>query len=841
MGKNIKLGDIFQLGDILALLVIVAGVLIAIFLEGLAVKLIGVSVAVLGGLAIIMLISQRLSDMVESNKFNLQNQPNFTMTIVKDASAKRQTIEDFNISFGNQDDLLDIQNTMGADEGFRIVSKSTRSTNVPKPIDPVDTTPSVAHNPDNNVTESELQNETVDLDSIASNSLDLSNDKQISVETVNNLASEDISQSDIKQNIEFETIPEKPKKNDYSDVINQDKSEMTITNSEKEINHIVEIYDNIEDKDLEISEETIDNETQTQQIFGDNTHIEPLQTDIHTNINEEIPQSSIEVNTPVAIDEDKPLPSKEESAKDEVKPNYTKPHTEPKDKYKKNTFDTPISLLTDDEPNISKEPRKEFENYISRILIVIRSVINTKTASLILTNSERNQLILESYVTSVPDAITNKDRIPLAKDIVSQILNSGKPEILTEINPSAELDLIPYYSISTGVSSFIGLPVFYQKEAIGVLCCDTNEMNAYNASTVSFLSHFSRLISNLMINYSEKYDLLHAEQALLAINNFNQLSSTHGIDSIGVGKAITEAVSIMYDIQNIGVCLFDDNRNNWHILDYRSFNEAPSYIKHKSIDLGNTLIGDCIISSQTIVEVPIESKKTRVFADEMPLSGGYFVAIPIKSEHNTYGAFYLEGASYSGVHSFNLNILETIARSAGVSVERVNLIKMLQNGSIIDPETGLMNSTAFFKRLQEEISKTNHIQSLATLLFVSIDKYSAYEESERNDQFERINHFVIDLLNKNLNDFDVLGRVELGIFGVVLIGQGSDKAKIWAERIRNSSAISVIEFEHKRFTVTLSIGIAEICKGDDLHSLTSNANKALNIAANRTNSVQVYQ
>ncbi|HPP39439.1 MAG TPA: hypothetical protein PK498_03995 [Candidatus Kapabacteria bacterium] len=142
MAKKIRIQDVLQPGDILALLIIISGILIAIFLEGLAIKLIGISSAVLGALALIIMISQRLSEIVESNKFNIPETQNIKMTVIKDASAKRQTVENFNPSI--EIDKISTEQTMGADEGFRIVSKTTRSASkseIPQPKNDVISSP----------------------------------------------------------------------------------------------------------------------------------------------------------------------------------------------------------------------------------------------------------------------------------------------------------------------------------------------------------------------------------------------------------------------------------------------------------------------------------------------------------------------------------------------------------------------------------------------------------------------------------------------------------------------------------------------------------------------------
>ena len=93
--RNINWKKILGPGDSVALVVIIVGLLIAIFINELAIRLIGVSVALLGGVALAMLISQRMADIVDDKYKPSQPPPNYKITVKKETGAKRQTFEDF--------------------------------------------------------------------------------------------------------------------------------------------------------------------------------------------------------------------------------------------------------------------------------------------------------------------------------------------------------------------------------------------------------------------------------------------------------------------------------------------------------------------------------------------------------------------------------------------------------------------------------------------------------------------------------------------------------------------------------------------------------------------------
>ena len=174
----------------------------------------------------------------------------------------------------------------------------------------------------------------------------------------------------------------------------------------------------------------------------------------------------------------------------------------------------------EEEIAIPTEPRKEFDHLLARVLMAIRSVIDARTAGYAWINHEKQQLVIESYVSEVMGTFTSQRKLPFGNDVITQIAMSGKPEILTDIHPSSELDLLNYYTANAKTLSFIGVPVYFNGIVIGVLFADSDQQDAYDALSVGFLGHFTKLISGLVQSYTGKYDLLQSSRALEAITRF---------------------------------------------------------------------------------------------------------------------------------------------------------------------------------------------------------------------------------------------------------------------------------------------------------------------------------
>jgi diguanylate cyclase (GGDEF)-like protein len=744
--RRINLKKVLVPSDSIALVVIVIGLLIALFISELAIRLIGVSIMILGSVALFMLISQRMSEIVESNKFQATSPPpNYHITIKQDTKAKRQTIENFEETFSPEDLKIKQTSTAGPEEymtneeGFRIVRKTGTD---------------------------ETEKEMPDY-----------------IRTETPIA--------IEENFEF--VEEESSVKVVSKIPRKE---------EVEIPNVINV---------------------SEPVIEDNK--------ISKDINEPIPG---------LLEETIPIP---QALHEELKTTVQKPILETyefQEKYKEKHLDIPISALIENEPIFGQEPRKEFQYFLSKALTIIRSVTITRTAAFLLVNSEKEELILESYITDTPSAITKKLKFPLGNDIVSQIFRNLKPEILTEINPAAELDLIPYYKQAIGTSSFIGVPVFYDGSIIGILCADSDVVDAYDANTVGFLGHFTKLIGSLLQSYIEKHDLMQNSRTLKAINQFRSISSNKNATIEEIIESVSEAVSSLFEYTSLGICSFDESSNKWVIKTFKTKEDTIDNLLGTSISLRDSLVGKCLVTNNKVYVSPVDEQTIRFNPNETHTDKGYFVAVPLKTFTNNYGALFVEGKSPTNMTSYDVNILETLGEHAGASLEQIQFFKVLQFSSLIDIATGLYNPPALYQRLEEELERNIASKSNFTFCLIQIDKYASFDPEQHQDRLEQVFNHIVKIIHHHIRSYDIFGRVDSTTLGAVLVGVSLSESKIWAERLRSEIATSDFTINSKRFNVTVSIGLAEVGKLKKVDELVSNAKKVLEISAGKTNCVTVF-
>ncbi len=903
-GRKIDYKKLLIPSDFILILVIIVGLLIAIFLDEGAIKLIGASISVLSVVMLFMLISQRISDSVAIRHTPKEPQDKFKVTHTKDTSAKRTVIENFNDALGDDDSefrtkrkpapkpAADFITRPAAEKEISNETIETRVKQPPKPK-PV---------PEDNSKQKDIpippkmpfrENKIDENKSITQDSVD--NDFMGSDEGFRIIKKGSVKKSNAQPEPKIETneppeikneifpeplkIPETPepenneKNTERPEEIKNNQLRSAAATSETDAKQTIrpKLSKNARKKnrnkkrkqtsniDRPVSDKIkrTDDEPTAKDPIVNKTEIRQEKPEVES-LNEQKPEIKEKI-VPIPPEiQDQPVPEiidKKDKAKDvqEVLNFDTVEENEkttgniqeencPDVDYKTKDIELPLSSLMEDIQIENSEPRLEFEYFLSRLLMSIRSVTNTRTASFFLYNSERRELILEAFETDVPRSLKEERRFPAGNDIISQICMNAKPEILTEINPNAELDLLPYYKRAAKISSFIGVPVFFESDLVGVICADSNVSDVYDSVTVGFLGHYSKMIAALIQGYTEKYDLIQASNTLGALSKFRGLMEKAGTEIIEIVNALNETVSGMFDYEHCGVIGYDSSIDAWKILKRNVNGSLSDKIPAKIIDLNNTICGQVIKSGKRSIISSMDSSQIRIYPGEERLEGGFIAAfpIPLRTLRSTYGVLYFESEKPCMLSPHDINILETLCYQTGNALERIHFVEMLQSSALFDANTGMMNEASFGYRIEEEYHRSVDFGQSASLCLFSLDYYSSLDPQNYPERLEQAIDHTIGLVSGNIRPYDVFGRAEGSIYGILLVGTNLDQAQMWAEKIRREIAGESINIDGQNYTVTVSIGISEISSGESPEVVFDNARLVLDMSLQKTNSVTCY-
>jgi diguanylate cyclase (GGDEF)-like protein len=156
--------------------------------------------------------------------------------------------------------------------------------------------------------------------------------------------------------------------------------------------------------------------------------------------------------------------------------------------------------------------------------------------------------------------------------------------------------------------------------------------------------------------------------------------------------------------------------------------------------------------------------------------------------------------------------------------EKQNELYRLAN---TDALTGLWNRIKFEEVAQQEINRSHRYAHPLSLLFVDIDHFKPINDEHGHITGDRVLVATSGLLRQQLRESDYLCRWGGEEFLILLTHTGPDKALEVAEKLRKKIAAAELIGDRK---LTVSIGVAELRRGDALSRLLSRADRGLYMA-----------
>lgn len=155
------------------------------------------------------------------------------------------------------------------------------------------------------------------------------------------------------------------------------------------------------------------------------------------------------------------------------------------------------------------------------------------------------------------------------------------------------------------------------------------------------------------------------------------------------------------------------------------------------------------------------------------------------------------------------------------------LYSQSQASALQDKLTGLNNRAAFDESLRREIGLVQRQSTPLSLVVIDIDHFKAVNDSYGHNGGDVALRILADSITETLRRSDIAFRYGGEEFVLILSNTDKEAAAQVAERIR--SAVSELSCNHNTdtFGLTISLGVAQLTRGEDASSLFDRADRAL--------------
>jgi diguanylate cyclase (GGDEF)-like protein len=143
--------------------------------------------------------------------------------------------------------------------------------------------------------------------------------------------------------------------------------------------------------------------------------------------------------------------------------------------------------------------------------------------------------------------------------------------------------------------------------------------------------------------------------------------------------------------------------------------------------------------------------------------------------------------------------------------------------------TGLPSCTAFYEDLHRRLAQSQRFGTRLSALLLKVDRLAEYADDHEIDTDLVIRSYS-QFVRADVRDMDLVARYDSDTFGLMLPATELVYAAGVGERVRQSVVKNPIQLLGSPINLTLSVGVAEAQKGDDVASLLERSAAALRMA-----------
>ncbi|MEA3371298.1 MAG: diguanylate cyclase [Campylobacterota bacterium] len=146
----------------------------------------------------------------------------------------------------------------------------------------------------------------------------------------------------------------------------------------------------------------------------------------------------------------------------------------------------------------------------------------------------------------------------------------------------------------------------------------------------------------------------------------------------------------------------------------------------------------------------------------------------------------------------------------------------LENLTVTDALTGIGNRRYFHQKMQEEISRAKRNETPLSVIMFDIDYFKSVNDKYGHDVGDEVLREYTKLIAFSLRETDVFARIGGEEFIIILPNVTKEDAMKLAEKFR-----SEVEVYKKVVPITMSFGVTEYIKGEDIEFIFKRVDSAL--------------
>ena len=374
---------------------------------------------------------------------------------------------------------------------------------------------------------------------------------------------------------------------------------------------------------------------------------------------------------------------------------------------------------------------------------------------------------------------------------------------------------LDYDDGSAPVRSLLAVPLMDNEIFEGLICADSASAHAFSDQDEQLIHLISREILRILHHYREQKKMgeqTRVYSALLEIskNLGSRLDLTHRLET-----TLASAKQIV-DYDTCFIFLVEPGERRMTVKAVQGYD--LSLIDY-NFALTNGLLSIIVKNRQVLVfsgQPPLQGSlfsrplENKIFPDgcKIHLDSDSFLGLPMVIEDRVIGVVLFSSLRENAFSTYDRHVLSIMCNHVAASIAEAQAHAQVEKMAVTDGLTGIFNHRRFQERLSEEFARIGRHPEPFSLLLIDIDFFKKINDTFGHPAGDAVIKLVTKTLVKMVRKIDIVARYGGEEFVVLLLKSDADQAFQMAERIRKAVETASIQWQGKKITATISIGVA---------------------------------
>ena len=456
----------------------------------------------------------------------------------------------------------------------------------------------------------------------------------------------------------------------------------------------------------------------------------------------------------------------------------------------------------------------DLDEVFQQILAIVRDYFHLQNASIFLLEKEAQELVVKSSIGWGPGR--KNIRIPVGIGLSGTAAKEKRPIHAPDVSKDPR-----YLCGWSKTRSELSIPLMVREEVIGVLDCQSESLEHFDAETIDLLTLFSTQAS-IAVQNARLYSSERKRAQQLEVMNTIAQQMTVVMEIPELLAKVCSLTRQAFNVDHVAVMLKEENDLVLRAHHGNLTLAAPPEISKPSYQ---GWWGTALNSEKTLVNNDVQPGSSDALFHETRSR----MCIPLISFGQKLGVLALSNANPGAFQDGDQKSLESVADMCATAIQNARHVERVRQLAYIDGLTGIFNRRFFELRVGEEIERAKRFNAGMAIIMIDIDHFKRLNDEFGHLLGDEVLRQVSSIFSQHLRKIDVVCRYGGEEFVIVLSQTGAEIAMKVAQKLRN--LVAEWQFPGVPRPVYISAGVAIFPEnGTERDQLVKAADNALYVA-----------